>query len=67
MDEYNLWWSLEYHKITYLLLTFVTEMIKKKNIFDLEPDNPSAVPVTFETKIVATWLESEKVKFTKLD
>ena len=66
-DEYNMWWSLEYHKVTYLVLTFTIEMIKDGKVYNKDPTKDDAELLTMTSPIVKKWLNSERVKYTQLD
>lgn len=60
-DEYDLWFELEDCRLRYTILTFTIEMIKAGKIFDKDPKEEGAKPVTMESPVVKKWLASEQV------
>ena len=66
-DEYNMWWSLEYHKITWLIYQFGIEMIKNEKVYNKDPAAEGAKVLTMDAPLVKKWLNSERIKWTKMD
>ena len=62
-----MWWSLEYHKITWLVLQFTLEMIKNQKVYSKDPSADGSELLTMDSPIIKKWLNSERVKWTKLD
>ena len=60
-DEYELFWELENHKVCYLILKFLEEMVILGNITHAD------APLTKTSKEYTDFLKTESVKYTLKD
>ena len=62
-----MWCELENAAVKFLVFTFIIDMIKAEKVFDKEPAEEGATPVSIDNEEVKEWLATDDVKYCKID